>query len=733
MTSILTTLQKQADELLADGKYNQLSSLCEDAITNEPEVLSPYWYLGLAYLLQGHEAEAQTTWMLALAEADLEETEQLAEDLIDILNREAQRQENLEQLQTSWLIRNHIREIAPTFINNLLYLIQLAIKLDEFTIQNLNEWQVLTALNNDLAKKIDLELLSNVLNKVIEFPTPETLLFIEASQPYYVEQPTIYIDILMIAAVRFANQSHRPDFAASLAELCLKVDATHPEALRHLTLFYCSTQCYQKAIETAKTFLNNFSSNLYQVQGSYLLLGSLLKGGAWTETVKEVTERHKALVIDLVNNPPETIAPGLTNYLFPANYYLPYLADRPQETHSLQNQIAALAQKNIQAAYTDFGNLPWNNSLEVTRPLKIGYIAHTLRAHSVGWLSRWLFQHYNREEFQTNLYLIYQQQNDYEWFKQRVNSVHNFHANALEIANQIKADGIDILVDLDSITLDTTCQVMSLKPAPIQVTWLGLDASGIPAIDYYIADDYVLPADAQEYYSEKIWRLPNSYVSVDGFEVGVPTLRRTELGIPSDAVIYFSAQQGFKRHPDTVRLQMQILKQVPNSYFLIKGKADDKAIGEFFTQIAEAEGVEIERLKFLPRDTDEFVHRANLSMADVVLDTFPYNGATTTLETLWVGVPIVTKVGQQFAARNTYTFMKNVGIEEGIAWTDKEYVEWGVRLGKDPALRQQIAWKLRQSRQTSPLWDAKQFTREMEKAYKQMWQNYVDSLSQSSK
>ena len=88
-------------------------------------------------------------------------------------------------------------------------------------------------------------------------------------------------------------------------------------------------------------------------------------------------------------------------------------------------------------------------------------------------------------------------------------------------------------------------------------------------------------------------------------------------------------------------------------------------------------------------------------------------------------IPLVTRVGQQFAARNSYTMMMNTGITEGIAWTGEVYVEWGVRLGKDSALRQQISWKLRHSRQNSPLWNGKQFAREMEKAYEQMWQRYL--------
>ncbi|MCY7393718.1 MAG: hypothetical protein LH647_20125, partial [Leptolyngbyaceae cyanobacterium CAN_BIN12] len=140
--------------------------------------------------------------------------------------------------------------------------------------------------------------------------------------------------------------------------------------------------------------------------------------------------------------------------------------------------------------------------------------------------------------------------------------------------------------------------VMSLKPAPVQVTWLGWDASGISTIDYFIADPYVLPEAAQEYYTEKIWRLPETYIAVDGFEVGVPTLRRDQLGIPADAVVYLSAQRGYKRHRDTAQLQLKILKAVPNSYFLIKGLADQDAVKAFFTQLADEAGVARDRRSF---------------------------------------------------------------------------------------------------------------------------------------
>ncbi len=727
----MMNLQAQTYQLLNDGNYNQIASLYEQAIETEPNVMSHYWYLGLAYLLQNYEEDAQATWMLAIAEGTPEEVEEWTTELVNILDFEAQRQVNISNLKNSWLIRQHIREITPTFVNNLLHLLQLSIDLDELNPEIFENWQLATVINQADSTEIDTDLLLRVIKKIIKFPIPEVLEFVEACLPHQAQNPTALIDTIIPVAIKVAYQARRPDFAANLAQLCLKLEPNHSEALRHLSCFYSNARLHQQAIETAKRFFTNSTNTSWQLQGSYLILRALLTCGAWLE-VEPVAQRHKSLVRDLVQNPPQDLEPSEASLLLSSNFFLPYIQDIPKETHWLQNQIGKIFQVSLQAGSSDFVNLPYTNTKETTRPLKIGYITHAFVGHSVGWLGRWLIQYHNKEDFKTNLYLIHQNLEEYEWLRDKVEDIYNFDSNYQEIAKQIKADEIDILIDLDSLTLDTTCKVLALKPAPIQVTWLGWDASGVPAIDYFIADPYVLPENAQDYYSENIWRLPQTYVAVDGFEVDVPTLRREHLEIPPDAVIYYSGQTGYKRNPETVRLQMQIIKQVPNSYFLVKGKADETSVKQFFTQVAEAEGVDPNRLKFIPRDESELVHRANLGVADVVLDTYPYNGATTTLETLWMGVPLVTRVGEQFSARNSYTFMMNVGVTEGIAWTDEEYVEWGVRLGKEPELRQQVAWKLRQSRQTSPLWNAKQFTCEMEKAYKQMWQNYIDNLSQSS-
>jgi len=721
------SMQHPGQVLLLEGHYDQGISFYEQAIETEPDVMTNYWYLGLAHLLHGEEEAAEAIWLLTMSQGTAENVEQWGRELGQILDAEAQRQADLNNIQTAWLIRQHLREIAPTEVNNLLHLLLLSFTLGSFTLELLKDWQVVELVEQSLPEAVNPEVLLQVIKQLLEFRTEETLAFVTACL-LHARPREIFIGTLIPVAVKAAYQSHQPNFAAKLAEFCLKLNPEYPGALQHLSCFYTNAGDHQQGIEAAKQFYNNCQTLDWQILGNYLILRALLSAGSWQE-VGEVEQRHESLLLQIIQEQPENLDRGGNLAVVIAPFFLPYLQDNLQKNRWFRNQVGQLFQNNLRSSIPTSLQSVDPAYREKSRPLRIGYIGHTFRIHSVGWLCRWLFHHHDQESFPTTIYCINQNLEDSftrSWFGNKVNVIHTFELDAPAIATQIKNDQIDILIDVDSITLDTTCEVMAMKPAPVQVTWLGWDASGLPTIDYFIADPYVLPDNAQDHYQENIWRLPQTYVAIDGFEVGIPTLRREHLEIPTDATVYLSGQKGYKRHPDTVRLQMQILKEVPNSYFLIKGNADESTIQQFFTQIAEEVGVEPERLRFLPTDPNELVHRANLAIADVVLDTYPFNGATTTLETLWMGIPLVTRVGQQFAARNSYTFMMNVGVTEGIAWTDEEYVEWGIRLGKDPVLRQQIAWRLRQSRQTSPLWNAKQFTREMEKAYQQMWQRYVD-------
>jgi predicted O-linked N-acetylglucosamine transferase (SPINDLY family) len=730
--------QDQAKKYFIEENYVQAANLYEQAIAIEPNTISYYWDLGLIMLLQGQEAEAQMTWMLPITEADEEQLSIWTNELFQVLQIEAERRETLAEYSLAWLIRQHIREINPSSINNLLQILILCIKLERFEeIDGLNEWGLIETLNAKENIEIDIELLIQVLKEFLKIIPlhPINLNLIEASLPYFSDTHQCF-SILLPAAMQIGHTLRQPLLAASLLELHLRLEPDNVEILRHLATFYQDAHNYSQGIETARLCYSLSEGLADKIFALHLLLRGLMSAGGYWQEICTTCQELETVFQQFIKAERISLEEGRILRLLTPSFAIPHIKDTPTDFRAIHNQLAEVFNFYIQAlAQSEDKIYCHKNTINrdlssPTKKLKIGYISYALRNHSVGWLARWLFQHHDRDKFDVHTYFVnYTLVNDYlqEWYLSQAGKARQLGMNGLEIADQIYQDEIDILIDLDSITLDITSEVMALKPAPIQVTWLGWDASGIPAIDYFIADPYVLPDDAQNYYTEKIWRLPQTYIAVDGFEVGVPTLRRDELDIPINAVVYLSAQRGYKRHPETTRWQMQIIKQVPNSYFLIKGPAEEETIKRFFYQIAEEEGVDCSRLRFLPQVHLESVHRANLGIADIVLDTFPYNGATTTLETLWMGIPLVTRVGEQFAARNSYTMMMNAGITEGIAWTDEEYVEWGVRLGKDEALRQQVALKLKASRQTAPLWNGKQFTREMEKAYEQMWQRYIEA------
>lgn len=548
-----------------------------------------------------------------------------------------------------------------------------------------------------------------------------------------------FVEFIRSISREFALNAHRQDMAIAILEASVGINLEHDIVLLiELARFYSLNLRHNECIEIGKKYLELAQDLPNQIFATYLILNSLLAEGCQWQEIFALADRQIELIRTLIQTNPTSLDSNEACRLFSATSFFSYINDAPAKGRILQNQLFKICQNNLQKLYLQLlKDLTRNNIKEnikediKEKKLKIGYLSYCFRKHSVGWLSRWIFKHHDREKFEIYAYSLLDNPN-------YLDSVSNFIAShcdkfyklghdVTEIINQIKDDQIDILIDLDSITIDLSCLVMALKPAPIQITWLGFDASGLPAIDYFIADPYVLPENAQEYYSEKIWRLPNTYIAVDSFEVLFPTIHRSQFNIPNDAIVYLSSQSGSKRHPETIRLQIKIIKAVPNSYLLIKGLSDQEGIKNLFTEIAESEGISSDRLKFLPRVSNEAEHRANLAIADVVLDTYPYNGATTTMETLWMCIPLVTRVGEQFAARNSYTMMVNAGISEGIAWSDQEYVDWGIRLGTDENLRKQVFWKLKESRKTAPLWNAEQFTRDMESAYEQMWEIYVQA------
>ena len=710
----------------------QSSEFYEAAILADETELDNYWYLGVSYLLSGREDDAQAAWFVPLSEHDNDTINVLTNKLLIILDREANYQAQVPDFDKAWLLRQHLWSIAPDRIENILQLIYLANNLDLLTLDLLDQWQIDELLKTVSIGDLDHDLLQKTISSLLQ--NHLGLETIESCLQLLGDSRHLLITKTVVAAFNLFCQQRSGLFAIKLAEICQSLSPNNLEVYQALVLMYSDSGSHTKSIAAAEDYDQLVSSPIDKLFASYMMQRASLASGGWQDGIDRIN-RHWRSLEAVIQDFPLNLNKEQLLHLITSSVFLVYSEDNPQKYRSVQNRIADIYQKNANSILNPSILNPIANELGISKKqgmLRIGYLASTLKAHSVGWLSRWLFQYHDRQSFQIFNYCVNQNPHDHfnhQWFRERVDISHYFDNNHAQIAAQIKADNIDILIDLDSLTNDISCLVMAYKPAPVQVTWLGWDASGSPSIDYFIADPYVLPDNAQEHYREKIWRLPQTYLGVEGFEIGIPTLRREDLNIPADGIIYFSSQTGYKRHPDCIKAQMEIIKAVPNSYFLIKGKSDPETIQNFFGKLATEVGISLDRLRFLEQVADELTHRANLAIADIVLDTFPYNGATTTLETLWMGIPMVTQVGQQFAARNSYTFMLNAGIEEGIAWSQAEYIEWGIKLGLDRDLRDKIAGKLRSGRTTAPVWNAKQFTIDLEDAYRQMWAKYQAELN----
>ena len=592
---------------------------------------------------------------------------------------------------------------------------------------NLTQQNVYALLSKENALTESLQMLKDICGNNPE-SSSEILLGLKAAIRHYYSQQklltTVQIQEVTLEISELTQDPGIPEILAGLFR-CLGEMRSQPSLLRVMELSKSYLSQYKsitfnilllQALINASTVLYGIQ---YDIQPYYIQYKNLLEK-VFLETISEqdfdFSEYYRLISL------------GMT--------FL-YFEDSPRDNRRLRNRMGYLGsqvmrnefeqeikryEKNIDERLSNV------SSAQTEDPLKIGYITDCLRVHSVGWLVRWVLQYHDPNLVDVYTYSTYNPKDFIhdQLIEQYGSKIKHIDYPIQHITDQIQLDKIDILVDLGSLTEYQNCVVTAVKPAPVQLTWLGMDASGIPTVDYYLADRFSLPDDAQDYYSEKLIKMPHCYIAVDGFELDRPSTCRADFGIPEDAVIYLSSQGGAKRHPDNMKLQVQILAQVPKSYLLIKGmKTDESVILKNFAELAVSLGVDSDRIKIMPATPKEDTHRANLKIADIILDTYPYNGATTTLEALWCEVPLVTRVGQQFAARNSYSMLMNAGLTEGIAWTDDDYVNWGVMFGLNRDLRDRVRWKLRQGKRTSPLWDARQFTRDLEAVYQQIWDGYL--------
>lgn len=711
--------------------YEEAIDLLSQAIEDNNEQLGLFWNLGLAYLFNHQSNEAETVWLAGITRSWELGLDDAIEQLVCYLLTEIEVQQKQGNYENVWLLRCQLQNLDSENFDNTLRLIDLSHDLEKLSSEYLAEWDVVDRLVSAKIETVDSELLLDCVLKILKYPTALSIDFLEASTQFL--KNIDWLNPVMQWSEEVATVQKRLSYAIDLVSVCLQHYHKDLYVIHRLMSYYGFSGNETKVAEFAQLLyecqdeLNKDISKNCFIYSRVVL--SWLAQGAWQKIEDtQIIPKLKSSFQQLLSSDKVDFSEFVTQRFWAIAMPFVYLQDNPAENREFLNITAYLFQLHYRRLMGEKKVLPIvHRDDERQGPLKIGYIGHTLRKHSVGWLSRWLFHYHDRQQFEIYVYLVAQDNDELTetWILPNAHKVLNVDRDATAIAQAIRGDGLDLLVEVDGLTNNTVAQVLALKPAPIQATWLGSDASGLPAIDYFFVDRLVLPPENQQYYRERLWYLPQTYIAVDGFEVGTPTLTRQSLGIAEDAVIYLTVQYSTKYSPRMATLHLEILQSVPQSVLLIKDRTRSGELRRLIEKMALEIGIEQNRLIFTGRDPDEATHRANLALADIVLDTYPYSGATTTLETLWMGIPLVTWVGEQFSARNSYAFLRQVGVLAGIAHNANEYKEWAVRLGTDDKMRQEIHQTLMQARHTSPLWQGEAFTRAMENAYRQIIEKFL--------
>ncbi len=367
----------------------------------------------------------------------------------------------------------------------------------------------------------------------------------------------------------------------------------------------------------------------------------------------------------------------------------------------------------------------WANTTEIDRCLIIGFISGDFRIHPVGYFIEGVIESL-KLHFSKKLKIHCYHNHDIEdalTERIRKNCDEWVFVNELSdevLSQKIRNDHIDILIDLSGHTAHNRLPVFCWKPAPIQATWLGYFAStGVKEIDYLIADPWVAPQLEDKNYTEKVWRLPETYLC---FSPPVDEIQINELpGITSGYITFGSFNNLAKMNQPVVRLWAKVLKAIPDSRLFLKNYrlSNEKVRENIIATFAEY-GVSQGRL-ILEGKSPRNELLSSYQKVDIALDPFPYPGGTTSVESLWMGVPVLTKRGDSFLSRIGETIMNNAGLHNWVAKDEDDYISKAISLTKDLDGLAQLRKELRQKLLSSTLCDSSRFAMHFEDALRSMW------------
>lgn len=390
----------------------------------------------------------------------------------------------------------------------------------------------------------------------------------------------------------------------------------------------------------------------------------------------------------------------------------------------VNNRYASLAALAKQLNFT-------RQSAPARKKINIGYMSADFRLHPLAFLISELLELHDRSAFEI-IGFSYGADDKTDARKRIQKAFDAFHdirwLPDTDAAQLIHSCGVDILVDLTGFTQNSRCGIVALRPAPVSISWLGFPGTmgginGKPLFDYLLSDSFITPREATSNYAEQLALLPHSYQPNDRKRPVAKTPSRAKCGLPENAFVFCCFNQTFKITADFFNIWMRLLKATPNSVLWLL-ECNRWARQNLIAQAA-LHGITSERLIFAPR-VSIAEHLARHVHADLFLDTLPYNAHTTCSDALWMGLPVLTCVGDTFASRVAGSLLKAAGLDEMITYSLEDYENKALSLAKNPQALNIMKQKLINEKMTSDLFDTVSFTKSLEAIYKDIQENHVN-------
>jgi predicted O-linked N-acetylglucosamine transferase (SPINDLY family) len=363
--------------------------------------------------------------------------------------------------------------------------------------------------------------------------------------------------------------------------------------------------------------------------------------------------------------------------------------------------------------------------------LRVGYFSGDFREHPVAVLMAQVLEAHDRSKIEVTAFSYGPPVQD-AMRKRLASAFDRFEdirgRSDQDVAQLARRLEIDVAVDLAGYTGGSPSGVFARRAAPIQINYLGYPGTmGAEYMDYLIGDRTVIPPEQRVHYDEKIIYLPHSYLPHDSTRViAEPGRTRAEWGLPAKGFVFCSFNSSYKIMPDVFDGWMRILGRVPGSVLWLS-RHNPVVTGNLQREAARR-SIDEKRLIFADRVPSMADHLARHRAADLFLDTLPYNAHTTAIDALWAGLPVLTRVGESFAGRVAASLLQSIGLPELITTAPEQYEELAVQLAENPQRLLQVRQRLENNRLTTPLFDTRSFTRDLERAYRAAYDRYQAGL-----